>query len=243
MHPRYTSSLSFREVGRREGRATRPPRSPPGGEKAADTFYRRSQLRLARQGRPGSAAGGEGEGNGVEGQGVTRLGRLVKNRPAEQMVAYPPAPAPPPELVHIPPRAVAALADERRLERVGEGKEGEKLREEEGRGDGWRRMGQGEEKVGDRERELSAALREGEGGVAQITQMRNDHQAIGGGLRCRRYSCSGFCGICARRGYIHGAHVYTGAHTDATPYVDVAERHGGLERARGRVELPAARAF
>jgi len=60
MHSRYTSSLSFRGKGRRA--ATRPPRTSPGGEKAADTFYRRSQLRLARQGWLVMPGGERGEG-------------------------------------------------------------------------------------------------------------------------------------------------------------------------------------
>lgn len=86
MHSRCTSSLSFLR-----GPDSPPLFSPspiplatplPDGEKAADTFYRRSQLRLAHW-RSTSGEGGDE-------RGTARLGRLVKNRPAEQMVAYSP---------------------------------------------------------------------------------------------------------------------------------------------------------
>lgn len=125
-----------------------------------------------------------GGGDGDAGGWRARLGRLVKNRPVEQMVAYPPT------------SGWCTSPQERRLLRT--------ARKGAQRG-GRHEMGGREGVVGDRE---SSAR-----GVAQITQMRNDHQAIGGGLRCRRYSCSGFCGICARRGYI-----YTCARTQIHPH-------------------------
>lgn len=123
---RCTRRYYFVVVLSRGGRrvATRPspsPRSPLGGEKAADTFYRRSQLRLARQGWPVMFRGGrkrQGEPGG--GGGAIRAPRQKPSRGTNGRLSSHL------RLVHIPQRA-AALADERRLERR-EGREQEEGR-------------------------------------------------------------------------------------------------------------------
>ena len=149
MHSRYTSSLSFRGRGRRA--ATRPPRTSPGGEKAADTFYRRSQLRLARQGWLVMPGGERGEGwreerereeieRGEEGDGAIKAPRQKPPRGTNGRLSSHL------RLVHIPSKSgdsrgrveaqkgEGVRGDERR--RVGGG--GQEI--EKARLEGWRRL-------------------------------------------------------------------------------------------------------